>query len=202
MQWTASSIITTGSPKTSGLNYPVSNSSPWFQWLYIILSCDARLCPHSLWLTAQHARKKGWKPVEELFTPLNWFFCAVSNSCLVDKDLPAGTLEEETIELVSTLKLLENIWRNQLAHLTKTMIVYGFSFSILWGLKFQNMCNVSQRTRKDFLVHCVDSFHFFFWRNWIFFSLKLIILCVLVSCPNGSHKNTKGFCDGECLLMK
>ena len=54
--------------------------------------------------------KKGWKPVEELFTPLNWFFCAVSNSCLVDKDLPAGTLEEETIELVSTLKLLEKIY--------------------------------------------------------------------------------------------
>ncbi|XP_066017826.1 uncharacterized protein [Pocillopora verrucosa] len=23
-----------------------------------------------------------------------------------------------------------------------------------------------------------------------------------LSCPNGSHKNTKGFCDGECLSMK
>ena len=163
----------TGSPQKSGLNYPVSNSSPWFQWLYIILSCDARLCPHSLWLTAQHARKKGWKPVAELFTPLNWFFCAVSNSCLVDKDLPAGTLEEETIELVSTLKLLENIWRNQLAHLTITMIVYGFLFSILWGLKFQNMCNVSQRTRKDFFSSLCRFISLFFLTKLDIFLTKI-----------------------------
>lgn len=155
MQRTASSIITTGSPKISGLNYPVSNSSHWFQWLYIILSCDARLCPYSLWLTAQHAEKMGWKPVAELLTPFNWFFCAISNSWWVDKDLPTRTLEDKTIELVSTLKLLENIWRCQLAHMTITMIAYGFL------LKFQNMFNVSQRIRKDFLVHCVHSFYCF-----------------------------------------
>ena len=93
--------------------------------------------------------KMGWKPVAELLTPFNWFFCAISNSWWVDKDLPTRTLEDKTIELVSTLKLLENIWRCQLAHMTITMIAYGFLF------------NVSQRIRKDFSVHCVHSFYCF-----------------------------------------